>query len=81
MRANPAAQSIVSEKEHWVLGTYYTHLSGSLDNKKNFLVRSSLLREIVALEHHTALRDVHEPQKVYGTELDRLENLLVNPRL
>lgn len=43
-----------------------THLGGALDDEEHFLVRPAFLVEIVTLEHHTALRDVHESQEMHG---------------
>lgn len=57
------------------------YLGCALDDEKYFLVGPSLLVEIVTLEHHAPLRNVHEAQEVHGAKLDRHENLSVNPRL
>lgn len=58
-----------------------TYLRESLDDKEHFLVRLAAVLEVGALGDHTALGGVHEPQKVDGAQLDRLEDLSVNPCL
>lgn len=58
-----------------------SHLRSALHDEEHVFIRPSRLVDVVALEPHTPLSQVHEPQEVHGIQAEGNKELLENPRL